>query len=183
MELRLNLASRAYLDRRTVRRWLLLIGLLALLLLVANLIYGTVYLQQLNQVDARMAELDAKLVAQRSEKATAFSPESHARVMAQIEFDNQIITDDHFRWTALLSRFEEILPDSVAIRSIKPNYRDHSLQITGVARDTEALTELLDHLLASEDMHNTYLLSQGLTAQAGGGEELLQFSLNIQGVF
>jgi Tfp pilus assembly protein PilN len=182
MELHLNLASREYLDRRTVRRWLLFIGAAALLLLAVNLIYGSVNLQRLSQIDQRLAELDAALASQQSERTTAYTPEALAQLMAKIEAANQIVTDDQFRWTALLSRLEELLPDDVAIRSLRPNYREHSLQVVAVARDTAAMTELLDALLASEDLHNVYLSNQSVNAQPNG-EELVQFSLLVEEAF
>jgi type IV pilus assembly protein PilN len=182
MEFRLNLASQSYLDRRTVRRWLLLVGGFAALLLVVNLGYGYFNVQQLNQVDAHLAELDAKLMAQRSDTSVAFTPESLARLKKQIDDANQIIAADRFRWTALLTRLETLLPDDVAIRSVKPNYRDRSLQITAVARDTVAMTTLLDKLLASEDLNQVYLSSQSQTVLQDG-EEVLQFALVIKGAF
>lgn len=182
MYFRLNLASRSYLDRRSVRRWLLLAcGLLALLLAV-NLLYGWRNLQQLRQVDAHLAEVDGKLAAQRGREATTYTPAVFARAMEQIGAANQIIDADRFRWTALLGRLEELLPADVAIRSLKPNYRDRSLQISAVARDTAAMRELLDALLAAEGLDQVFLINQSLAEQADG-EPVVQFSLSIREAF
>ena len=182
MEFRLNLASRSYLDRRSVRRWLLLVGVLSLLLLAVNLYYAYLNVQQLTQVDAHLAELDSKLMAQRSETAVAFTPENLARVKAQIDAANQIIAADRFRWTNLLGRLEELLPEDAAIRSLKPNYRDHSLQLTAVAETTQGMTTFLDRLLASADLAGVHLSSQALLIEEGGGE-IVEFSLVIQEAF
>jgi len=182
MEFRLNLASRSYLDRRTARRWLLLVGGFAGLLLAVHLVYGYVNLQQLSRVNARLAEIDAKTMAQRSETAVAFTPESLAKVKARIVAANQLLADEHFRWTALLTRLEELLPEDVAIRSLKPNFRDRSLQVTALARDNAALTALLDSLLDSTDMSQAYLLNQS-TALQPDGSEVVQFSLIIKEAF
>lgn len=182
MDLRLNLASRVYLDRRSVQRWLLLAGGLLLLLLAINLLYGYRNLQQLRQVDTHLAEIEGKLTAQRGRAATPFTPESYAKVMGEIAAANEMIDGDQFRWTMLLGRLEKLLPDDVAIRTLKPNYRDRSLQINAVARDTAAMNELLDALLNSDDMSQTYLLSQSPVDQADG-ETLVQFSLAIREAF
>jgi type IV pilus assembly protein PilN len=182
MEFSLNLASRSYLDRRTVRRWLMLVGGLAALLLAVNLYYALLNIRQLGQVDAHLVELDAKLMAQRSETAVAFTPENLARVNAQIEAANQIIDADQFRWTTLLGRLEELLPEDVAIRSLKPNYRDHSLQLTAVAKNTKAMTTLLDRLLASDDLPKVHLNNQALLIEENG-PEIVEFSLVIQEAF
>lgn len=182
MEFRLNLASRVYLARRSVRRWLLLVGGLLALLLATNLLYAYRNFAQLRLVDGRLAELDARLTAQRGRVTTAYTPESFARVMGDVGAANQIIEADQFRWTSLLGRFEALLPDDVAIRSLQPDYRDRSLQISAVARDTAAMSELLDALLASEDMQQAFLLNQSWSEQPDG-EPVVLFSIEIREAF
>lgn len=182
MELRLNLASRFYLDRRSVRRWLLLLGGLLSLWLAIDLLYGYRYWQQWRQVDMHLAEIDSRLAKARGVAVSDFTPEKLARVREQIGAANQIIAADQFRWTALLSRLEVLLPDDVAIRSLKPDYAKRSLQLSLVARDMAAMTELLDALLNSEDMAHVFLASQTLNTQAEG-ESVVQFSLTIQEAF
>jgi type IV pilus assembly protein PilN len=182
MEFRLNLASHSDLDRRTVRRWLLLVGVMAATLLAVNLGYGYLNLQQLRRVDSQLAELDARLLVQRDQAAVAYTPASLARIQAQIEGANQLIAADRFRWTALLSRLEELLPDQVAIRALKPNYRDRSLQVSAVAIAAMAMTEFLDQLLASGDLGQAHLLSHAPISQQDS-EAALQFSLLIREAF
>ena len=182
MHFRLNLASRTYLDRRSTQRWLLLImGLLATLLAV-NLLYSWRNLQQMRQVNSRLMEIEGKVAAQRSNTATSYTPEEFNRVMAEISSANKMIDADQFRWSRLLGKFEELLPDEVAIRSLKPNYKDRSLQIAAVARDTAAMTELLDTLLTSADMSQVYLLNQTLADQPDG-ETVVSFSIVIREAF
>ncbi len=182
MHFRLNLASRTYLDRRSARRWLMLIiGLLAVLLAV-NLLYSWRNLQQMRQVNSRLMEIEGKVAAQRGSTATTYTPEEFNRVMAEISSANKMIDADQFRWSKLLGRLEELLPDKVAIRSLKPNYKDRSLQIAAVARDTAAMTELLDTLLTSADMSQVYLLNQTLADQPDG-ETVVSFSVVIREAF
>lgn len=182
MEFRLNLASRSYLDRRSVQRWLLLVGVLLALLLAVNLLYANRIVQQLSLVNGRLSEIDARMTAQLGRTSTVYTPENFARVMGEVGVANQIIDADQFRWTVLLGRFEELLPDDVAIRSLQPNYRDHSLQITAVARDTTAMTRLLDALLASTDMKEAYLLTQA-SGEQPNGEPVVEFSVVIREAF
>jgi type IV pilus assembly protein PilN len=182
MHFRLNLASRVYLDRRSVQRWLLLTGGLLMLLLAVNLLYTYRYVQQLLVIDGRLAEIDDKLAARRGTTTTAYTPENFARVKGQIGAANQIIDADQFRWTALLGRFEALLPEEVAIRSLQPNYRDRTLQVTAVARDTAAMTAFLDELLGSEDMRQAFLLNHALTEQPDGGT-LVAFSIVVREAF
>jgi type IV pilus assembly protein PilN len=182
MQFNLNLASRTYLDRRSVQRWLLLIvGLLAMLLAV-NLLYSWRNLQQIGHVEGHLAEIEGKVAALRGSATSKYSPQEFTRVMGEIDSANRIIEADHFRWSTLLGRFEELLPDDVAIRSLKPNYKDRSLQIAAVARDTAAMTELLDTLLTSADMGQVYLLNQAQVEQPDGGL-VVSFSIVIREAF
>jgi len=80
MEFRLNLASRDYLDRRSVRRWLLLIGGLLGVLLAVNLLYGYRYLQQKRLVDAQLAEINSKLAAQHGRAPSTYTPSALPRL-------------------------------------------------------------------------------------------------------
>jgi Tfp pilus assembly protein PilN len=182
MQFNINLASRNFLDRRSVRRWLSLISVLAMLLLMVNVGYAYISLQQLKRIDALLAELDTKLLAQRSETAVSYSPANLVKVMAEIEAANEIIAADRFRWTSLLSRLEQLLPDEVAVRSLTPNYRDRSLQVSAAAIDVKAMTEFLDNLLSSSDLKQAYLLSQS-PVQQQESEVGVQFTLVIKEAF
>ena len=182
MELNLNLASRFYLDRRSVRRWLLLLGVLLTIWLAVDLLYGYRCLQQWQQAGAYLTEIDKRLARERGIEVGSYTPEKLAQVRERIGAANQIILADQFRWTALLSRFEALLPEGVAIQSLRPDYNKRSLQLNLVARDTAAMTELLDTMLNSEDMSQVFLSSQSQTSQESG-ESLVQFSLTIQEAF
>ena len=53
MEIKLNLASKPYLNRRNVRLWLSVFGILLLLLLLLNGSYGYRNYRQLQMLDKR----------------------------------------------------------------------------------------------------------------------------------
>jgi type IV pilus assembly protein PilN len=182
MHFRLNLASRVYLDRRSTRRWLLLGGGLLALLLAVNLLYSLRNIQQLRQVDALLAESESKLASRRGSASTNYSPERFAQVMDQIGTANKIIEADQFRWSVLLGRVEELLPEEVAIRTLTPDFKERSLQISAVARDTTAMTALLDALLSSPDMKQAYLLDQSWDNPANG-EPVVSFSIVVLEAF
>lgn len=182
MHFRLNLASRVYLDRRSVRRWLLLGSGLLALVLAANLLYALRNYQQLQQVNGHLGEIESKLASRKGSTATKYTPEGFARVMAQIGAANKMIEADQFRWSALLGRLEELLPEEVAIRTLTPDFKERSLEIKAVARDTAAMTALLDTLLASRDLNKVHLLDQSWE-QPANGEATLSFSIVIQEAF
>lgn len=182
MELRINLASRVYLDRRTVRRWLFLSLVLLALLLAVNILYGYRNVRQLEQVEQHITEMETRLVKQRGLQVKDFSKERFAEVMGEVSAANQIIAADRFRWTSLLGRFEELLPGDVAISSLTPDFRSRSLKISATARDEAGVKELLDRLLGSSDMNQVFLLSQATTEQPDGSYGV-SFSLLIREAF
>jgi Tfp pilus assembly protein PilN len=182
MELHLNLASRFYLDRRSVRRWLLLLGILLSVWLAVDLLYGYRCLQQWQQAGAYLQELDKRQAREQGIVVSGYTPEKLAQVRERIGAANELIVADQFRWTALLSRLEALLPEDVAVQSLRPDYAKRTLQLTLLARDTAAMTELLDTLLNSEDMSQVFLGSQSQTRQESG-ESLVQFTLTVQEAF
>lgn len=184
MEIKLNLASKPYLNRQSVRLWLLLIGILLLLLLLLIGSYGYEKYRQLQVLGERQQELNDQITGIQGPSAD-YSPEKLAAAKVEVELANEIIAADRFRWTDLLDRFETLLPDDVTIHSIRPNFRDRSIQLLGEARDISALTRFVDNLLTSEDMNQAFLQSHGETkkAQSSGGQALTGFSIVIREAF
>lgn len=182
MEMRLNLASRSYLDRRSARRWMLLVAALLAVLLAVNSLYAYRSWQQLQQVDARLAEAGEKLAARHGQVRESFSAEAYAQVMGRVAAANELIAAEGFRWTGLLGRFEGLLPDQVSIRSLQPDFKERSLKVSAVAADVPAMTAFIDALLASAEQRQVYLLSQG-PEDLPDGSPAVQFSLVIREAF
>ena len=179
MELRINLAKRPYLNRRTTWRWLLLVSLGLLIVLGGTLYHGLTNYRQLEVVGDRVHELNQQL-ADLQGVDEAYSPEAAARVRQQISIANQILVADQFQWTALLNRLEELLPDDASIVSIEPDFKSKALEITALAKETAAMMLFLDRLLASEDFSQVYLLNQAEIEREGQAEKHVRFSLTIE---
>ena len=160
MEIKLNLASKPYLNRQSIRLWLLLIGVLLMVLLLLNGSYGYRNYRQLQLFDERFQELNDQLSGIHGTSAD-YSPEKLAKLKIEVERANEIIDADRFRWTSLLGRFESVLPGDVSIHSIQPNFGERTVRLSGVARDVSALTRFVDNLLTSEDLNQAFLLSHG----------------------
>lgn len=184
MEIKLNLASKPYLNRQSVRLWLLLACSFMLLLLVINGYYGYQNFRQLRLLESRFLELGGQ-VATIQGVPSGYTPEKYAAVRDKIVLANEIVAEDQFRWTVLLSRFEELVPDDVSILTIQPSFKEHSVQVTGVARDVSAMTRFVDNLLTSEDLNQAYLQRHGEVKSDPGGINQLHvgFSLVIREAF
>lgn len=184
MEIKLNLASKPYLNRQSVRFWLLLIAFILVALLFLNGSYGLSNYRQLQVFDEHFQELNEQLTAMHGMSAD-FSPEKLAEVKAEVGLANEIIDADRFRWTDLLSRFENVLPDDVRIHSIQPNFKERTVRLSGVARDLSALTRFVDNLLQSEGLNQAFLQSHGEveSERSNSNQTLTGFSIMIREAF
>ena len=182
MKLTLNLAGRGYLNRRALRFAYGLVALLLLLLLSA-LVYG--YLRdyrQVGQFEQWLAELETRGGIESTPMRPALSTAERERLLSDVDFANGILRMDGFRWTHLLDRLEVVLPETVGIQAIRPDYAKGSFSLTGQARDLDALRRLLDNLSASPEFSDVYLLQQARRDNPAGGS-LLGFSLEVKGAF
>jgi type IV pilus assembly protein PilN len=185
MKLSLNLASRSYLNRRALYGCYTFLLSLLVLLLALNLAFYFRSQSQARHLKERLAEFDKEL-AGRQETAVDFSPAAYEEMLEEIAFANEILLKDSFRWTALLDRLEEVVPDKVIIRGIQPDYKNGSLNLTGEARRVEDLRHFLDNLIQSSNFSDVYLLQQARDAGKGrndGGQGNIGFTLVVRGAF
>jgi Tfp pilus assembly protein PilN len=184
MEIKLNLASKPYLNRQIVRRCILFACTILVLLLVFNFYYLYQNYRQLGLLENLHAELEEQVASVPGAPAT-YSPENHAVVKEQVSVANEVVAADQFRWTKLLSRFETLVPVDVSLRSIRPDFKQRSVQLLCVARDVPAMTAFVDNLLGSEDFNQAYLQNHAeLETQTNGRSQvMINFSLQIQEAF
>jgi hypothetical protein len=178
MEIRLNLTSKIYLNRQSIRLWLMIPGIFLLLSLLLSGLYGYQNLRQLSVLDERFKELNAQVTGLQG-TPEGYSEESYAAVVKELAMAREIVAADQFRWTDLLSRFEELVPADVSIRSIQPDFKEHSVQLACVARDLAAMTQFLDSLLASRDLNQVFLLRHAESENETDGPKQLQVDFNL----
>ena len=184
MEIKLNLASKPYLNRQIVRRWVLFACTALVLLLIFNFYYLYQNYRQLGLLEKLHAELETQVASVPGAPAS-YTLTNHAAVREQVSIANEAVAADQFRWTNLLSRFEKLVPMDVSLRSIRPDFKQRSVQLACVARDVPAMTAFVDNLLASEDLNQAYLQNHAEveTQSNGRSQVLINFSLQIQEAF
>ena len=184
MEIKLNLASKPYLNRQIVRRWILFACSILVLLLAFNSYYLYQNYRQLGLLENLQAELETQVASVPGAPAS-YTLTNHAAVRGQVSLANEVVAADHFRWTTLLSRFEKLVPEDVSLRSIRPDFKQRSVQLACVARDLPAMTAFVDNLLGSDDLNQSYLQNHAEfeTQSNGRSQRLINFSLQIQEAF
>lgn len=185
MKLTLNLASRTYLNRRLLYGlYLALSGLLAVMLAL-GIGFHVRSQAQTQQIRQHLAELGQETAAGTRAEESPISATAYEKLLKDIEFANELLAQDSFRWTTLLGRLEEVLPEEVAISGIQPDYRGKSLSLTGIAGGVEDLQQFLDNLLASAHFGDVYLLQHALLKEADPSEATgaISFSIVVRGAF
>jgi type IV pilus assembly protein PilN len=160
MAFTLNLASRRYINRRLLSRCYGLAVLVLLLGLLALLGNSWLRVSETSRYRRQLAELQKAAAREGTDKEKPPSAAELARVEKQLTFARNILQQDRFRWTLLLSRLEELAIEGVRISTIQPDYQDGSLRLTALAWDDRKMRDFLDRLLTSEDFSNVFLLEQ-----------------------
>jgi type IV pilus assembly protein PilN len=182
MKLTLNLASRSYLNRRALRFSYLAVSALLVLLLAVNM-YG--YLRahtRAGVLSDRLIDLERQQHIEKGPVAPKMTPLEQEQLIADVEFANEVLKKDGFRWTFLLDRLEDVVPERVNIRGIRPNYREGSFSLSGNARSVNDLRTFLDNLSKSPDFNDVYLFQQA-RKENKGGVSLVTFSIVVKGAF
>lgn len=181
MKLILNLASRTYLNRRALRFFYLAVIVVLFLLAAVNLSGYLRSQAQIGQLHIRLGELEQQQKTPKGE-VRKMSPQQQQLLIADVDFANQILKVDGFRWTRLLDRLEAVVPERVSIRGIRPDFRQGAFTLTGYARNVDDLRRFLDNLHASTGFNDVYLLQQSQQEQQND-KGLLSFSIVVKGAF
>lgn len=185
MKLTINLSTRTYLNRRALFSWYAFLGSVLLMLLGFFLWSGYLSYNQHQQLDLHLKEIQARI--ETLQKADLdYSPEKSDQLQQRIVLANELLVRDSFRWTELLGRLEEVVPDEASVQTITPDYKDRSLKLLGVTTDVASLREFLDNLMESSYFSDVYLLSQDTVAPAGEqgeGSTLTRYSIVLKGAF
>lgn len=178
MKLVLNLATRSYPNRRALSLAALLSLAVLIVALLSNLIGWVKEDNHYRRLSGRLAVLEQSLEQQQSEPATIYTPAALEAQRTRISLANRLLEEDAFRWTALLDRFEAVLPAGIRLRTISPSFKDGRVSIAGWAEDLAVLRTMLDRLLASDHFSAVRLGRQSLVGDATTDAHV-QFSLSL----
>ncbi|RME39982.1 MAG: hypothetical protein D6794_02975 [Deltaproteobacteria bacterium] len=174
----INLATQQHLNRRAVYTVYLIIAALLLFWLGSHIYYLSSGRTQMARLDAHIAEMSRQLGIDR--QAPPVSEEEFQALLKKIRFANQVIERDSYRWSLLLSHLEQVLPDNVRIRSVRPMFKEGKIQLAGEAKQVDDLRRLLDNLVQASFFGEVFILSQQLE-QNQQGERLVGFNLEVIG--
>lgn len=185
MKITLNLASRTYLNRRALYGFYVVMSAVLVLLLALSLFFHLRNQAHVKELREHLSTLKQEAAGAAKAEGNAFSPAAYEKLLTDVRLANEILAQDSFRWTALLGHLEEVVPETVAISAIQPDYKENSLNLTGLAKGVEDLQLFLDKLIASAHFSDVYLLQQARLKETGPGvaAEAISFRLVVKGAF
>lgn len=186
MQSRLNLATKPYFRRQAVCFWLSAAAVVLSLVMALNMVFGYQNYRQYKRVGVHLEELDQRISEVKGVVPAEYNPQAFEKALEQVAGLNRILVIDQFRWTSLLTRLEELLPDEVSIHNVQPDFSHRSLKISAVSRDVQGMKDFLDALLLSADMNQVYLQQhreEELERSTARGSRLVSFSLEVRDAF
>jgi len=179
MKYTLNLATRSYVNRRTLYMSYAAIGALLLVIMLFGLMRFAALYSDISQTEVKIKTIESNIVKRSGTGAAEFDEASYRNLLAHIEEANSLLRRDSFRWTDLLNRLEKVVPWQVRILQINPNHDDRLVKISGQAKTLQSLKKLIDNLITSG--HYTHVL---LERQATDSKtDWINFSIRLEGAF
>lgn len=177
-----NLASRPFLNNRPV--WLLTVAAFAaaLLLIILNIRLFLVADRALDdetakrdQLELRVAELEERL---RSE-VTTLERVPWRSLRGRVDAVNLVLREHAFSWLQMLDDIERIMPYDVRLTRISPVVGTDgvSLSFEVIARNRDAMLELLDNLIADPRFEEPAPSAEGTPEESGTGVYTLSLTV------
>ncbi|GFO56169.1 hypothetical protein GMSM_31760 [Geomonas sp. Red276] len=169
MRFTINLATRRYLDLRS----------LDVALVLGFLVFGVLLVVRVAEVGSNQGELSRlrSVAARTGPTAPAGVSEAQVKVVtAKVSLANSLIRQKTIDWLGLLDTLEAVVPSGVALGQIQPG---KVLGISGVAKGYPELQHFLENMQRSKSFSDVYLLNQNET-KVGVTQSGLSFNLTCK---
>lgn len=175
MDLKINLATRFFIDQRKLS--LATVGVVCVLLVLAAYNFAVLggNAGRAKRLRADLALLQARFDA----SAKGVSATEYQRLLKHITAVNGILAARGYDWLVLLDRLETVIPDGVTLTSIDPNRADGTLKLSGLARNFSALRNLMENLEAAPYASSVFLQNQGQIS-VGTTQQGLSFTVTCK---
>ncbi len=162
MRLTINLATRTYINNRVVNLALAGVGIV-LAVILAFLVSGLwADAGTVRKLSGDISAMEGK------ERAVTqpVDPKAYQTMLDTVRFANGVIERKTVNWLLLLDRFESVVPDGVALTSIKPDPRNQEIKVSGIALDFGRIRKLIETMESAPGFSDVFLTSQAETRGA-----------------
>ena len=156
MDLKINLATRSYINTRQLN--------LSIVVLSGLLLVGMMYfVSDIATKTGEMQRIGSEVESLEGINKGKVNAKEYQNLLARIAFANGLIARKSYNWLMLLDRLETVVPDGVAITSIQPEQGGAKLKLTGVATSFAGIRRFMENLEDAKFINEVYLLGQSET--------------------
>jgi type IV pilus assembly protein PilN len=175
MRLTINLATKTYLNRSQLNLAFSIVFVLLTLFLALNIRNIASNYGEESRVSKELKTLEQKSGI----KGRTVPEPEYKNLVQQISFANGVIYRKTFSWIGLLEKFENVVPDGIALTHIEPDSKGKALKLAGTTASFARLRQLLENMESSKDFSDIYLLTQA-DAKVGETQKGISFSITCQ---
>ncbi len=186
MRLNINLASQPYEVAREYRRRMTVV--IAALSVTAALLLGYIIYQRIHSrsINRQLADIQQQidgLDREESQARAILNKPANRTIADQSEFLNELFARKALSWTRIFTEMERIVPPSLHVVSMKPEYsktNDLVLHIVVATDSRDRAVELVRHMEKSNHFRQAQVVAEAVVANtsdqtAGGGN--IQFDV------
>ena len=174
MRLKINLATRTYIDATRFNTGVGVIVILLLLGLFFSVRAIAITAGEMKQVRDELALLQGK----QSGKGKVEEKDYQA-LLARIGSANAIIARKTYNWLQLFDNLEGVVPDGVAMTAIEPDQKGSGLRLAGVARSFTELRRFMEALEDARFLSDVYLNANAET-KVGENQRGMTFTITCK---
>jgi len=168
MQIRTNLATRTYIDKKKLSGALLGSMAVLIMLLLVQIKICAFNSGEISRLNAMKISMESRY----KRKHVDISDKDYKKLTGDIKFVNGILERKAFDWVGLLSKLESVVPDGLTLSSVQPNSGDRTLRLTGVSVNFITLRHFLENLEGSSFFTDVFLYNQNDTKVAGDPKAL-----------
>lgn len=186
MKLNLNLASRRYVNKRALDQGFVAAFCLLLLFCGWSLFSLLQENAALRLQQDEVSEVAQQIQALRGGPEKTLTPAQKLALEKEYAIVKELLDQDAFRWTSLLDKMENLVPEGVNFNGFRPDYNKKSLAISGRARDLKQMRKFLDQLIKDGGFEQVFLKSHSrlkVRDYADVERDAITFSVQLEGVF
>lgn len=175
MQIRTNLATRTYIDKKKLNNILLAVIAVLLLFLLVQIKICAFNAGEISRLNAMKISMESKF----KKKRIDFSEKDYKKLTEDIKFANGIIERKAYDWVGLLNRLEAVVPDGLTLTSVVPDSKDKTLKLSGVSMNFKTVQHFLENLEESNFFHDIYLEKQD-ESKTLENKKTLSFSISCK---
>lgn len=155
MRFTINLVTKTYLDDRLISRIGTVIIIILLSILMLNVYFSATIAGKIGRISTKIAEIESKF----AKRPVGVSEKEFTELTAKISFYNSIIRKKSYNWLNILDQMEQVVPEGIAISSLRPDLKQQIIKIEGRAKNFKLVQIFIDKLNDSKVFTSVLLLS------------------------